>query len=79
MKQKNNRLNRFDEALKNRKFWVIKLSHKKKQSIILKNFTILEKKLRIFLRDYAKMMLDAGYKAKQDGTKQKERTESSKA
>ena len=30
MKQKNNRLNRFDEALKNRKFWVIKLSHKKK-------------------------------------------------
>ena len=36
----------------------------------MKNFTILEKKLLISFRDYAKMMLDAGYKAKQDETKQ---------
>ena len=34
--------------------------------IILRNFTILEKKLLIFLRDYIEVLSDASYKAKQN-------------
>ena len=34
--------------------------------IILLNFTILEKKLLIFLRDYIEVLSDASYKAKQN-------------
>ena len=34
--------------------------------IILLNFTILEKKLLIFLRDYVEVLSDASYKAKQN-------------
>ena len=37
--------------------------------MILINFTFLEKKLLIFFKDYAKRILNAGYKAKQDKTK----------
>ena len=43
---------------------VIKLLNKKKQSIILKNFT--REEVINFFKDYTKMMLDAGYKEKQD-------------
>ena len=38
--------------------------------MVLKNFTILEKKLLIFFKEYAKMIPDAGFKAKQDEKKQ---------
>ena len=37
--------------------------------MILINFTFLEKKLLIFFKDYAKRILNAGYKAKRDKTK----------
>ena len=36
--------------------------------IILLNFTILEKKLLIFLRDYIEILSDASYKAKQNSS-----------
>ena len=39
----------------------------------MKNLTIIEKKLLIVFRDYAKMMLDSSYKVKQNGTKQEEK------
>ena len=43
-----------------------KLQNKKKRLITLKNFTLLEKKLLIFLE---KIVLDAAYKSKQNETK----------
>ena len=36
----------------------------------MKIFTNLEKKFLIFFSDYAKMVLDSGYKAKQDEPKE---------
>ena len=74
---------RFDEALKNKQKQLLKKENEVKiinktpeqkiQSIILKNFTILVKKVFFFFTCYAIMMLNAGYKAKQDETKQEER------
>ena len=37
--------------------------------IILKYFTILEKKFCSFFKDYTKILFDASYEAKQDETK----------
>ena len=50
---------------------VKKLSNKKKRLITLKNFTILEKKLLIFLRDYIEILSNANYCSKQNETEGK--------
>ena len=48
-----------------------KLRNKKKQQIILKKISNSREEVINFFRDYAKMMLDAGCKAKQDITEQR--------
>ena len=74
---KNNRL-RFDDALKIQKELLKKMNEVKmgrktfeQEKVIsnLENVYKCREQLFNFFRDYAKMMLDSGYKAKQDETK----------
>ena len=74
---KNNQL-RFDDALKKQKELLKKINEvemdrktfeQKKVITNLENFYKSREEVFIFFRDYAKMMLDSGYKAKQDETK----------
>ena len=74
---KNNQL-RFDDALKKQKELLKKINEvemdrktfeQKKVITNLENFYKFREEVFIFFRDYAKMMLDSGYKAKQDETK----------
>ena len=74
---KNNQL-RFDDALKKQKEMLKKINEvemdrktfeQKKVITNLENFYKSREEVFIFFRDYAKMMLDSGYKAKQDETK----------
>ena len=74
---KNNQL-RFDDALKKQKELLKKINEvemdrktfeQKKVITNLANFYKSREEVFIFCRDYAKMMLDSGYKAKQDETK----------
>ena len=74
---KNNQL-RFDDALKKQKELLKKINEvemdrktfeQKKVITNLANFYKSREEVFIFFRDYAKMMLDSGYKAKQDETK----------
>ena len=74
---KNNQL-RFDDALKKQKELLKKINEvemdrktfeQKKVITNLENFYKSREEVFILFRDYAKMMLDSGYKAKQDETK----------
>ena len=74
---KDNQL-RFDDALKKQKELLKKINEvemdrktfeQKKVITNLENFYKSREEVFIFFRDYAKMMLDSGYKAKQDETK----------
>ena len=76
---KNNQIS-FNDALKRQNEFLNKLSNvkigkklssKKRILIILINFTFLEKKLSVFLRLFwSRIILDVGYKAKQNKTKE---------
>ena len=74
---KNNRI-RFDDALKKQKLFLNKLSDVKigkktfEQKEVITNFENFYKsreEVFYFFKDYAKMYIDAGHKAKQDKTK----------
>ena len=74
---KDNQL-RFDDALKKQKELLKKINEvemdrktfeQKKVITNLENFYKSREEVFILFRDYAKMMLDSGYKAKQDKTK----------
>ena len=74
---KNNQL-RFDDALKKQKELLKKINkvemdrktfEQEKVITNLENFYKSREEVFVFFRDYAKMMLDSGYKAKQDETK----------
>ena len=74
---KNNQL-RFDDALKKQKELLKKINkvemdrktfEQEKVITNLENFYKSREEVFVFFRDYAKMMLDSGYKAKQDKTK----------
>ena len=74
---KDNQL-RFDDALKKQKELLKKINkvemdrktfEQEKVITNLENFYKSREEVFVFFRDYAKMMLDSGYKAKQDKTK----------
>ena len=74
---KDNQL-RFDDALKKQKELLKKINkvemdrktfEQEKVITNLENFYKSREEVFVFFRDYAKMMLDSGYKAKQDETK----------